>query len=173
MAVAHLMQRALFAHHAKNSQEGMRNALFQFFLSFSSAKESLGASPASDHKKPKVNQTKMEFKQEIKIKTNTNARKTWNKKQKQKWMNLIVFRKTKSIQDLIFQAWGGSRRMNSSLSREKGSTKGLRRWPFTLKVRLLLALSSSTTPFECTWWIVKGPNHLDFNLPGKIWSLES
>ena len=47
----------------------------------------------------------MEFKQEIEIKTNTNARITWNHKQNQKMMDLIVLKKTKSIQDLIFQAW--------------------------------------------------------------------
>ena len=72
---------------------------------------------------------------------------------------------------LSFQARFGSRRLISSLSLENGSKNAFRRWPLTLKLPVLL--SSSTTPFEYTCWIVNEPIHLGFNFPGKMWSLES
>ena len=41
---------------------------------------------------------------------------------------------------------GGSRRVNSSLYGPKGTSYGLRQWPFTLKVWLSFELRSSTAP---------------------------
>ena len=66
-------------------------------------------------------------------------------------MDLIVFRKTKSIQKLVLSSLMWIKEDEFLLVTKKGSTKGLRRWPFTLKLLVLLELSSSTTPFECTW----------------------
>ena len=60
--------------------------------------------PEIDHKKPKLNQTKMKLKREIKIKTSYNTRKLSNKKKNKKNMDLIEFRKIKSIQKLVLSS---------------------------------------------------------------------
>ena len=48
---------------------------------------------------------------------------------------------------------------------------GLSLWPFTVQLAFVAGSSSSTAPYGFNSLMMKGPDHLDFNLPGK--SLES